>query len=87
MGLARQRLGIHDDGELVARYLGEFASTADFARGMFQLDCPHVDLNAWPYTHIDWTAAAALIQPSVGDTVLTVEGHWFDALPQAPIVP
>ena len=78
---------IPDDTEMTARYLGAFSGREELARGLFQMDAPHIDLDQWPYSHIDWSAAAAEL--FIGDgarNLLEVNGHWFDALAQAPVL-
>lgn len=88
---AREKLTVGplvpDDAELLARYLGEYEDRASLARALFQMDAVHVEVGKWPYSHIDWdAAAAALFAGDGGRNLLEVDGHWFDALAQAPIL-
>lgn len=75
------------DEEVEARYLGEYQTAADLARALFLMDNAHISLGSWPYSHIDWTAAANELFADGGDkSLLNIGGHWFDALAAPPIV-
>lgn len=77
---------VPDDHELTARYLGEYSSRGQLARGLFLIDAPHIDLGVWPYCHIDWeTAATALFLGDGAHHLLEIDGHWFDALAAPPV--
>lgn len=78
---------VPDDTELDARYLGEFPGREELARALFQMDAPHIEITRWPYSHIDWDAAAdELFARDGARNLLEVNGHWFDALAQAPVL-
>ena len=78
---------VPDDAEICARYLGQYDSHAQLARGLFLMDAPHIDLAVWPYCHIDWDAAAKALFIGGGSTsLLEVDGHWFDALASPPVI-
>lgn len=88
---ARQKLTlgelVPDDAELGARYLGQYDTRAQLARGLFLIDAPHIDLGVWPYCHIDWESAAeALFLGGGSNSLLEVNGHWFDALAAPPVI-
>ena len=75
------------DDEVRARYLGEYATLPDLAQALFSIDNAHIDLDTWPYSHIDWAKAAAEIFGNGGDkSLLNIGGHWFDALAQPPVL-
>lgn len=78
---------VPDDDELTARYLGEYDSLAQVARGLFMMTNPHVDLAVWPFIHIDWEQAAETLFLGDGAKGLVeVDGHWFDALAAPPVI-
>lgn len=88
---ARSRLTlgprVPGDDELEARYVGEYQTEAQLYRALFLMDAPHIDVNQWPYCHIDWERAAAAA--SLGGSrrhLLEIEGHWFDAFAEPPVV-
>lgn len=63
------------------------AALTALARALFQMDAVHVEIAKWRYCHIDWEAAAtALFAGDGGRNLLEVDGHWFDALAQAPVL-
>lgn len=88
---ARQKLTvgprIPDDAELDARYLGRYDSHAQLVRMLFTMDAPHIDLGVWPYCHIDWDRAASALALDGPVNLLEIDGHWFDALAAAPVLP
>jgi len=71
---------VPDDAELDVRYLGQFASRADVYKHLSIIGSPHIDFEVWPYTHIDWRAAAAEVEEDADtDPLLVIDNHYFDA--------
>ncbi|WP_433673921.1 hypothetical protein [Microbacterium gorillae] len=54
--------------DVLAEHLGTFTTVQDLARAVTAqsfLGTPEVDLNGWPFIHIDWFAASATLSDSI----------------------
>lgn len=72
--------------KVLAEYVGEYESVGEFARALTAqslMDVPGVDLDGWPFCHVDWDAAGESLSPvleSVQDNrMVRVSGRYYFA--------
>lgn len=75
-----------DLARMLAEYVGEYDSVGEFARALTAqsfMGVPGVDLDGWPFCHVDWDAAGQSLSPvleSAADSrMVRVGGRYYFA--------